>query len=110
MDLSSYRCPACGVGRWETSAAFWQCTACGQKYTCVNEIPKLYLETGLGRQDQELRDRFYNGLLGTYYQHVMPFLSLPVRPAAAYWRGWIVYVLLLLSILTVFGYGLALVA
>ena len=48
-----------------------------------------------GKQDKELRDKFYNGFLGTYYQHVMPFLSLPVRPAKSYWKGWLVYFLII---------------
>src|SRR5687768_6127538 len=30
----------------------------------------------------------------------MPFLSLPARPAKAYWKGWLVYVLLVLFLLS----------
>jgi SAM-dependent methyltransferase len=30
----------------------------------------------------------------------MPFLSLPVRPAKAYWKGWLAYVLLMLLLLS----------
>ena len=103
MDVSHYRCPACGDRQWEKDAAFWKCTACSRSYACLNGIPKLYLESAIARQDQELRDYFYNGLLGTYYQHVMPFLSLPVRPAKAYWKGWVVYVLVVLAIILPFG-------
>ena len=103
MDLSYYQCPNCGQSQWQKETTFWKCTACTQGYPCVSGIPKLYLERALGRQDQELRDRFYNGLLGTYYQHVMPFLALPVRPAKAYWRGWVVYVLAVVIIIAAFG-------
>jgi SAM-dependent methyltransferase/ribosomal protein L37AE/L43A len=102
-DLSYYQCPACGRSAWQENLAFWKCTACAQSYPCVNGIPRLYLESALARQDRELRDRFYDGLLGTYYQRVMPFLSLPVRPAKTYLRGWVVYVLVVLVIILAFG-------
>jgi SAM-dependent methyltransferase len=102
-DLPHYRCPNCGESQWQKDITFWKCAACAQSYPCVNGIPKLYLESALGRQDQKLRDYFYNGLLGTYYQHVMPFLSLPVRPATAYWRGWVIYFLVVLMMILAFG-------
>lgn len=54
-------------------------------------IPKLYLEDRLSGHDRELRDRFYGGLLGRYYQFVMPFLALPVRPLRLNWKGWAFY-------------------
>ena len=45
-------------------------------------LKPLFLESNLGERDRRLRDFFYNGFLGKYYQHVMPFLALPVRPEA----------------------------
>jgi len=104
MNLSKYQCLNCGESKWQTYSTLWRCEACGQKYTCVNGIPKLYTESGIGQKDRELRDYFYNSLLGTYYQHLMPFLSLPVRPARAYWKGWVTYALIVVLLLGVMGY------
>lgn len=109
MNLSKYRCPKCQQSQWLTDSTFWSCQNCGQKYSCVNGIPRLYLEGALGKKDKELRDKFYNGFLGTYYQYVMPFLSLPVRPAKSYWKGWLVYFLIILFLLAIVAYLLNLV-
>ena len=87
-----------------TYSTLWSCQHCGQQYSCVNGIPRLYIESVVGAKDKELRDKFYNGLLGTYYQHAMPFLSLPARPGKAYWKGWLVYVLISLSLISIVGY------
>lgn len=103
MDLSRYRCPACGESQWQNGSSSWKCSACSRSYACLNGIPKLYLEDAIGRQDQKLRDYFYDGLLGTYYQYVMPFLSLPVRPVKTYWKGWVVYILVVLVMILAFG-------
>jgi ubiquinone/menaquinone biosynthesis C-methylase UbiE len=108
MSLSKYLCLHCRSSDWATYPGFWECKTCGQKYTCTTGIPILYIESHLQSQDKELRDYFYNGLLGTYYQYVMPFLTLPVRPAKASWRGWIVYALLLLVLATLVGYVISL--
>lgn len=102
MNLSRYQCPNCRQSELVSDPALWSCKNCGQAYPCSNGIPRLYLETALGDKDKELRDKFYNGFLGTYYQHVMPFLSLPARPALAYWNGWLIYILIILSILSLF--------
>ena len=80
----------------------WECEHCGQKYTSVSGVPKLYLEKNLGQRDRALRDFFYNGFLGKYYQHVMPFLALPVRPG--YWGGWMAYALIISVLLALVGY------
>jgi SAM-dependent methyltransferase/uncharacterized protein YbaR (Trm112 family) len=108
MDAAAYLCPKCRQSLWNNTAAFWNCASCGERYPCINGIPKLFLESDLGQQDRELRDYFYDGLLGTYYQHVMPFLALPVRTASAYWKGWVVYGLILLLLFAVFGYDISL--
>ena len=80
----------------------WECEHCGQKYASVSGVPKLYLEKNLGQRDRALRDFFYNGFLGKYYQHVMPFLALPVRPG--YWGGWMAYALIISVLLALVGY------
>jgi SAM-dependent methyltransferase len=104
MNLSRYQCPNCQKSHWRTSSILWSCEACGHEYPCVSGIPRLYVESALGEQDKALRDRLYDGFLGTYYQYVMPFLSLPARPAREYWQGWLVYVLLMVSLVGVVGY------
>lgn len=107
MNLSKYQCPSCKKSALVSGPTLWTCQSCGQKYPCVNGIPRLYLESALGKRDKQLRDKFYNGFLGTYYQHVMPFLSLPARPARAYWKGWLIYLLLVLFILSLLVYLIA---
>ena len=102
MNLSKYQCPACDESRLRAYTTFWQCDACGEKYTTVKGIPRLYLEKDLGQRDRALRDFFYNGFLGKYYQHVMPFLALPVRPA--YWNGWLAYGLIMSGLVALVGY------
>jgi SAM-dependent methyltransferase len=81
---------------------YWVCERCGQKYSCVKGVPKLYLEQNLGQRDRLLRDSFYNGFVGKYYQHVMPFLALPARPG--YWAGWLTYGLIVSALLALVGY------
>jgi len=102
MDLSKYECPVCAQNRLRVSPTFWQCEGCGEKYASVKGVPKLYREVDLGQRDRALRDFFYNGFLGKYYSHVMPFLALPVRPG--YWNGWLVYALITVALLGLFGY------
>src|SRR5258708_163797 len=89
-NLSKYKCLSCGSDRWRTYSTIWICELCGKEYPCDSGIPRLYIESDLGERDKWLRDRFYNDFLGTYYQRVMPFMSLPVRPARANWKGWLV--------------------
>ena len=108
MNLSKYRCPKCHESRWLTDSTQWSCQQCGQNYSCISGIPRLYLESELGQKDKELRNKLYDGLLGTYYQHLMPFLSLPVRPAAAYWKGWLVYFLIVLFLLSLIASSIGL--
>lgn len=63
-------------------------------------MPRLYLESDLGSEDKALRDYFYNGLLGTYYQFIMPFLVLPARPVRISWKDWLVYSLVVALLIT----------
>ena len=102
MNLSKYRCIACEQGPLRAYSTFWECEHCGEKYAAVRGVPRLYLEKELGKQDRRLRDFFYNGFLGRFYQHVMPFLALPVRPA--YWNGWLAYALIVTLLLTLVAY------
>lgn len=93
MDFSKYRCLNCKKSNWNIYTTFWKCENCGQQYLCVKGIPKLLLESNVEQKDKLLRDYFYNGFLGSYYQYVMPFLSLPVRPLKISWKSWITYAL-----------------
>jgi ubiquinone/menaquinone biosynthesis C-methylase UbiE len=102
MDLSKYECPVCAQNRLRVFPTFWQCEGCGEKYATVRGVPKLYREKDVGQRDRALRDFFYNGFLGKYYQHVMPFLALPVRPG--YGNGWLVYALIMAALLGLLGY------
>jgi len=104
VNLSKYQCPNCRKSDLHADKTVWSCQNCGQQYPCVKGIPRLYVENALGEKDRELRDRFYNSFLGTYYQHVMPFLSLPARPAKQYWKGWLVYVLVVLFTVSLITY------
>ena len=107
MNLSKYICPNCGRSELRIQANVWKCASCKTEYTTVNGIPRLYVESELGNKDKELRDKFYNGFLGTYYQHVMPFLSLPARPVKVSWKAWLIYFLLVLILLLLAGYFLS---
>lgn len=69
-------------------------------YVCFNGMPRLYLEDTIGEKDKSLRDYFYNGLLGKFYQFLMPFLTLPARPFKISRKDWFIY---LLSIVIIVG-------
>ena len=103
MNLSKYQCPNCRRSELRVQSTVWRCEHCGTEYKVVHGIPRLYVESELGKKDKELRDKFYNGFLGTYYQHVMPFLSLPARPARLSWKAWLVYFLLVFFLLSLIG-------
>ena len=102
MNLSNYICVACGSSRWRVFTTCWHCEVCSRKYPTTNGVPKLYVEDQLGKHDRALRDFFYDGFLGRWYQYVMPFLALPVRPG--YWKGWIAYVVIVATMLALAGY------
>jgi ubiquinone/menaquinone biosynthesis C-methylase UbiE len=104
MNLSKYRCVACNEGQLRAHNTGWQCEHCEQTYSTIGGVPRLYLEKAVGERDRKLRDFFYNGFLGKYYQHVMPFLALPVRPN--YWNGWLVYGVILAALLSLIAYVL----
>jgi ubiquinone/menaquinone biosynthesis C-methylase UbiE/ribosomal protein L37AE/L43A len=104
MKLSKYRCVVCEQGPMRADATFWQCEHCGQRYPTVRGVPKLYVEANLGQRDRVLRDFFYNGLLGKYYQHLVPFLTLPVRPG--YLSGWLAYALIVAGLFALAGHSI----
>jgi ubiquinone/menaquinone biosynthesis C-methylase UbiE len=107
MSPGKYQCVRCGCNAWQTTPTSWTCTACGHIYPCLNGIPRLYLENSVGHQDRRLRDSLYNGLLGQYYQYLMPFLSLPAVPARAYWTRWVLYAVALLVLAGLTSYLIA---
>ena len=92
-------CPSCKKNsindRYHT---FWMCSDCGEKYSCVNGIPKLYLEGTLGKADKGLRDNVYQ-YMAWFYNFWNPFFMLPVRPIKVSVRYWIVYFLLVFSLI-----------
>jgi len=91
LASSKYKCPKCGASDFSLSTTQWKCTSCAQTYRCVGGIPKLYIEEKLGQQDKKLRDSFYDGVFGRFYQFMMPFIVLPVRPWAISWPYWLAY-------------------
>ena len=99
MNLSRYRCPQCHASSFRTEPARWHCEACGQDFPFVDGIPWLLVDRALGARDRKLRTTLYDGFLGRHYQQVMPFLSLPARPARASWVGWLSYFLILAVLL-----------
>ena len=103
MNLSKCRCVKCGQNSWLTYSTYWECQGCKHRYSCTNGMPRLYLESDLGSEDKALRDYFYNGLLGTYYQFIMPFLVLPARPLRISWKGWLVYFLIVAILIAAIG-------
>ncbi len=91
-------CVACGNKKFLRFHTYWECQSCGHRFPCVNGIPKLYIEENIGKADLNLRDRLYNGLLGRYYNILMPLLSLPARPIKTSLWLWSIYFLLLFYI------------
>lgn len=86
-----YRCPQCGGGDFDVSSTRWTCTACKRGYACVAGMPKLFVEERLGSHDRKLRDTFYDGLFGRFYQVMMPVIVMPVRPWSMAWPYWLAY-------------------
>lgn len=91
LDGSKYRCLACGSGDFSVTTTRWDCRRCGQAYACVAGMPKLFAEATIGEHDRKLRDTFYDGLFGRFYQFMMPFIVMPVRPWAISWPHWLAF-------------------
>jgi len=86
-----YRCPQCGSADFDIASTRWTCVGCGRRYGCVAGMPKLFLDERLGSHDRKLRDTFYDGLFGQFYQVMMPVIVMPVRPWSMAWPYWLAY-------------------
>ncbi len=95
---SKYLCLKCGSNTFVEYSTFWECSQCATQYPCFRGMPKLVLENQIGEKDKTLRDYFYNGLLGKFYQSLMPFLTLPARPFKVSKRDWLIYFLSILIV------------
>lgn len=97
MIESKVICPSCKknsiTDRYQT---YWMCSGCGAKYSCVDGIPKLYVEDTLGTSDKGLRDKVYK-YMAWFYNFWNPFFMLPVRPVKISVKYWIVYFLLIFT-------------
>ncbi len=94
-----YQCPTCSSAL-KAGKQSYHCDGCGVDFEVKNEIAFLLDENQLGWADKRLRDDFYNGLLGKFYQRLMPLLSLPARPFAISKLDWFIFVC---TWLTLFG-------
>jgi len=88
---SKYICLNCKAQSFDKYSTFWRCKNCQTQYASFRGMPKLVLENHIGEKDKSLRDYFYNGLLGKFYQSLMPFLTLPARPFKISKKDWLVY-------------------
>lgn len=91
ITASKYKCPKCAGADFHVSSTQWRCLACNQVFACVGGMPKLFVEEALGPQDRKLRETLYDGLFGRFYQFMMPFIVMPVRPLAISWPHWLAY-------------------
>lgn len=87
---NSYQCPSCSAAL-ELGEAIFICSGCNKQYSSKDKIAFLLDEQKLGWADKKLRDDFYNGLLGRFYQRLMPLLSLPARPIAISKLDWLIF-------------------
>lgn len=114
LASSRYRCPKCGGGDFLVTTTQWLCRPCGQAFSCAAGMPRLFVEDRLGPQDRKLRDTFYDGLFGRFYQIMMPFIVMPVRPLSMSRPYWLAYGAALLVLIglaaTALGGGVAGVA
>jgi len=99
MIESKVICPLCkNSSLKEHYHTFWMCSECGEKYSCVSGIPRLYLEDSVGKADKRLRDSVYR-YMAWFYNFWNPFFMLPVRPIKVSVRYWLVYFLLVFSLI-----------
>ncbi len=74
-----YQCPTCSTAL-KAGNNLYHCEPCGIDFEVKDEIAFLLDEKQLGWSDKKLRDTFYDGILGKFYQRLMPLLSVPARP------------------------------
>lgn len=91
-DRQKYICLNCKSTSFDKKIESWECENCNTVFEIKNGIPRLFLENEIGIKDKTLRDYFYNGLLGRFYQILMPFLTLPARPIMKSIKGWLIYI------------------
>ncbi|MBD1262667.1 methyltransferase domain-containing protein [Maribacter polysiphoniae] len=100
MIESKVICPSCKknsiTDRYQT---YWECSACGKQYSCVNGMPKLYDEDALAISDKGLRDKVYK-YMAWFYNFWNPFFMLPVRPIKISVKYWVVYFLLVFTFIS----------
>lgn len=90
-----YQCIKCGGNAFLKYSTLWRCESCHSDFPTFHGMPRLYLENQIGAEDKSLRDFFYNGLLGKFYQWLMPFLTLPARPINKSYKDWLFYFVVL---------------
>ncbi|MEM0933505.1 MAG: class I SAM-dependent methyltransferase [Bacteroidota bacterium] len=97
MIESNVICPSCKKNSMEVRyQTYWMCIGCGEKYPCVDGIPKLYIENSLGRADKAHRDKVYK-YMAWFYNFWNPFTMFPAMPFKIAFKYWIVYFILVLS-------------
>lgn len=103
LKASKYKCPKCASGDFAVTTTQWRCLGCETPYACASGIPRLFLEENVGAQDRKLRATFYDGVFGRFYQVMMPFIVMPVRPLAMSAPYWIAYGAFLIVLLSLIG-------
>ena len=88
---SKYVCLKCQGESFIKYSTLWTCENCKHNFPCAKGMPKMYIENEIGAEDKSLRDYFYNGILGKFYQFLMPFMTLPARPLNKSKRDWLLY-------------------
>lgn len=83
-------CPICGTQHWRKFSSQWRCEQ-GHVIPAHVGLPDFSAGKDIARQDRTLRDQLYNGLLGRYYNFMMPLLSMPARPVRQSLPQWAVF-------------------
>jgi ubiquinone/menaquinone biosynthesis C-methylase UbiE len=107
---SKYRCVKCGATSFSHSSTFWKCNSCKTAFPTFQGMPMLYQESDVGKNDKSVRAHFYNGVLGKFYQYLMPFMHLPVRPFAITKKDWSAYFLTVALLVAILYSSLTLIS
>ncbi len=84
-----YQCPSC-ASSLSLDADKYRCLGCGTEFSIDDDVAFLLDEKQLGWSDKKLRDTFYDGILGKFYQRLMPLLSVPARPLSISKIDWLI--------------------